>query len=908
MDLPLTGSFVEEENPRLKELQHKHRLLRARRLVGAFCSFVFRWEMQKFQKKWHKHADKFLRALIFAPQEHGKVLYGNILMEDGSIKHCTKLNIGDEVVSLDEKALQTSFSKVEQIEYHKIPTVKVQFASGRECICGEFHQFFTPNGWEEITNLYIGADIAVPRELPFFGNKSIGINIAKTLGLLIAEGGFSNSTITLTNTDIEVIKDFEKYSGFQVKPKSKNVKFGNWHLVPREEIRSFLENFSLLGKLSKEKFVPDEIFTAPQEEVLAFLATYIQGDGSFYFVRSKPQFEVGSASKQLIKDVYHLLLRFGISGRIYHKQTKLKDKVFPSWNIRLYHAQAVNLAKILLPLLVGERYRQAKKVDECIIETFCSSRDLLPKELWKKLQIAKKCWKSGYKFLYHNPNRWSLQQIADATGDPEIKKYAESNIFWDTLKNIKENGTINVPFITFGPHPTFVGEDIYHHNTTQMSLVRPLFKLGHNPNRLWKIISCNDDKAVDILGAITKTIESNSRLHEVFPNLQAAERATWTKHQITVKRDIQAIDGSIEALGVLATGSGDRATDLAFDDPVDFRNSIYQPNLRKMVKRAYTATWLGLLVKGGRVTYICNAWHHDDLTHDLKNKPQYHYKILNHAITEDFEAIEEWEGSKKPNQPKRIPLWKAEWPKSRLLETFDERRSLDFNRAFRHLAMEHQMFPFTKGLKESEIKMDEDAELADLEVPADFPRFTGVDLGTAKKKRSQTTLFTLAIDPDTLTRWPIDIRAGYWSGPDSARQIIEVNKEHQPFLFFVENNAYQSTLQEWIEEIEGGLDIPIMGYYTGSQVLDLEIGLPGIALQMEKKLWKIPKLDHGPTCQCSICQWREELANHPIGTKDIIMAMWLADRAAKRSIQEPSIRFVGESEEDEEDLALSELF
>ncbi|GAI57181.1 unnamed protein product [marine sediment metagenome] len=80
-------------------------------------------------------------------------------MKDGSLKHCTELKIGDKVVSFNEESLQTSFSKAEKIEHHKIPMVKVQLSTGRECICGEFHQFFTPDGWREIKDLYIGAYI-----------------------------------------------------------------------------------------------------------------------------------------------------------------------------------------------------------------------------------------------------------------------------------------------------------------------------------------------------------------------------------------------------------------------------------------------------------------------------------------------------------------------------------------------------------------------------------------------------------------------------------------------------------------------------------------------------------------------------------------------------------------------------
>ncbi len=439
-----------------------------------------------------------------------------------------------------------------------------------------------------------------------------------------------------------------------------------------------------------------------------------------------------------------------------------------------------------------------------------------------------------------------------------------------------------------------------HGKTTNMSLIRPLWLLGHNPNKILKVISCNDDKAVDILGVVSKLIQHNKKLREVFPHLRPAERASWTKHQITVKRDfMSAVDASMEALGILSTGSGDRATDLMFDDPVDFRNAIYQPALRKMVTRSYTATWLGLLVKGGRVTYICNAWHHNDLTHEIK-KPNYHYRILNQAISKDFKSIEEWFGVKK-RKIRRLPTWGSEWPTKRLIETFEERKALDFNRAFRHEALESGMFPFTPGLKKSTVVMEEDAELEDLDAPQDFPRFSGVDLGGVKKQNAQSSIFTLALDPETLTRWPVDIRAGHWTGPETARQLLEVYKEHQPFDIFVENNAYQHTLAEWMEEIKGGRELPIEGYYTGAQKLDLQIGLPSIALQMEKALWKIPDFKHGTLCKCEVCQWREELSSHPIGSSDILMAMWLADRAARRGEEEPNIRFIGGDEDDEED-------
>ena len=432
-----------------------------------------------------------------------------------------------------------------------------------------------------------------------------------------------------------------------------------------------------------------------------------------------------------------------------------------------------------------------------------------------------------------------------------------------------------------------------HGKTTQMAVFRPLFILGRNPNAWIKIISSNDTKGAEILSEIVANIESNEKLHEIFPNLKPAHKGSWTKHQIVVERTVRSKNPSIEAVGILSTGSGGRATHLIFDDPVDFRNSILLSSMRPQLIKAYKDVWLGCLMKDGRIIYICNAWHEEDLTQEIKKK-KYNFVLLTTKIDEKFTS-----------------LWPEVWPTARLIRVFGERGSDTFNRAFRHVAFNSKTLRFAGKLVGSMMKKEEDIrsleEFVEKHVSPEWPRFAGVDLAISKqKKAARTVIFEIAVDEDG-NRWPTYMKRGRFTSPDTARAILELYQEQPFYLMKVENNNYQQALIQWIDElleIEGKRKImpPIEGYMTGLQKFDPELGLPSLALQLEKKKWRIPNLDHSPTCQCGTCIWIDDLKKYPEGnsTFDTIMAMWFADRAAQASGREPNVRVLGEDEEVDE--------
>ncbi len=72
--------------------------------------------------------------------------------------------------------------------------------------------------------------------------------------------------------------------------------------------------------------------------------------------------------------------------------------------------------------------------------------------------------------------------------------------------------------------------------------------------------------------------------------------------------------------------------------------------------------------------------------------------------------------------------------------------------------------------------------------------------------------------------------------------------------------------------------------------MDLHIGLPSLAVEIENGMWGIPMAGHQNTtiadrlvgrrhkeqCNCPVCQWTQECFSFPIGLSDILMGWWIA--------------------------------
>jgi len=412
-----------------------------------------------------------------------------------------------------------------------------------------------------------------------------------------------------------------------------------------------------------------------------------------------------------------------------------------------------------------------------------------------------------------------------------------------------------------------------HGKTEQIAIGRALFHLGRNQALRVKIVCQDDRSAVKRLSAIKLHIESNSRIREVFPNLKPHPTANdWSKTTITVIREGADKDPSMEASGILSTGTGGRCDLIIFDDVVDFRNAIAQPALREMVKEVFKNVWSNLLTRKSRAIYIATPWHEDDLTAELQTNPE--WSVLRMPVLDDL-----------------VPIWKGQWTTARLAQRKNEIGNRAFGRGFHLVAItgEDQLFESIDNCIHPEYSLHD--------IDPSWPTYAGVDLGHSKRKQTgrrdlggkekpYSVIFLIAVDPDG-RRWPKDIRRGHWSGPETGKQIMDVHAQFDPDVIMVENNAYQETIVDWIKLTAPDKSIRLKTFTTGKNKADEAVGLPSLAAEFDNRSWIIPTDGEDRLAEVNNTwgAWYDEMKFFPaMALSDTVMACWFAREASRKAV------------------------
>lgn len=204
---------------------------------------------------------------------------------------------------------------------------------------------------------------------------------------------------------------------------------------------------------------------------------------------------------------------------------------------------------------------------------------------------------------------------------------------------------------------------------TTQCLGRTLYRLGNNPDARIKVICADDDSAADRVMMLRDMISRNRRLHLVFPNLKRhGSVEDWGKKSLTVQRETFSKDSSVEAAGILTSGTGQRSDEILFDDVCNFQNTIQHPAERELVKHAFKNVWIPTLGPTGRAAYIANRHHEDDLTSELERMPGV-WKVLDMSVRGD-----------PPWSP-----WEERWTTEALQQRELEIGSIEFDRTMRNI-------------------------------------------------------------------------------------------------------------------------------------------------------------------------------------------------------------------------------
>jgi len=239
----------------------------------------------------------------------------------------------------------------------------------------------------------------------------------------------------------------------------------------------FKEILGLTGD-AYTKRVPEWIFGLGKEETSALLKGYFSGDG---WVR-KSDIAVRSSSPLLLKDIQTLLLRFEIPLRVGTK--RLEDGTYGA---------TISSVKFLRNFFYEIGFLQEKNLEKLFNLLhkkvhYISDVVPLPKEFYPKLKSYLKSeigisrtykgWKSWHRnYTRYNSNigRELLKRITNRIstdgGNNQLIELANSDIFWDEVREIKERNIDDYVYdISVPGAENFVCNNVIAHNTREIQL------------------------------------------------------------------------------------------------------------------------------------------------------------------------------------------------------------------------------------------------------------------------------------------------------------------------------------------------------------------------------------------------------------------------------------------------------
>ena len=446
-------------------------------------------------------------VFVVGKRGSGKCLHGDslITLGDGSLVKIKDLEEDQQNIF----SLNQDFKMVEGAKSHfyKRPVTKlleITLRTGKKIKVTPEHPLLTVKGWQAAEKLDLSTRIATPRILPSFGDKALLDHKVKLLAYIIAEGHLSNGFVLFSNADDKIVNEFtysvkEFDSNLRVNVHSKKpcyrvsqIKKQVTREVPRNEsgqflggpgcdkssIRKWFEELGMYGKLALDRSIPNCIFTMPKQQISLFLNRLFSCDGTIYKKANHWFVSYCSSSTELISQVQHLLLRFGIVSRI---RKRIIQNKFESNELEIY-GENVNAYLQEIGFFGKKEERAAIALKEAVKIIRNPNVDTIPKEIWdmyKPNNWAEVGRKIGYahpkalrESQRYSPSRQKLLQIAKADESDLAMKFATSDIFWDEIRALKYiEGNFEVYDLTVPDNHNFVANDIVVHNSYTMGAI-----------------------------------------------------------------------------------------------------------------------------------------------------------------------------------------------------------------------------------------------------------------------------------------------------------------------------------------------------------------------------------------------------------------------------------------------------
>lgn len=432
--------------------------------------------------------------IVAARPSMGKCLSADseVLLEDGSVKTIEELYRQKQakLLTLQDNFKFTPTTASDFIDDGIKPVFCVQTRLGRKIETTITHPFLTINGWQKLGSLKAGEKIAVPRILNAFGTDEMRDCEVKLLAYLIGDGGLTANSPIFTVGKPALQADFEQsvaeFGG--VETVAANSKNGTFSLRIRKQggkspkanpLTAWLKNLEIYGLNSHQKFIPENIFTLKREQLALFLNRLFSTDGWVSVLKSgQPQLGFASVSERMIRQIQHLLLRFGVVANLKKRLVKYKDERRTAWQLDI--TDALSIQTFIREIGIFGKEDALERVEKSLENRrYQTNKDLIPPKIWQNIEAKKsaeswaslgrraeiKSWTNlhvGKRAL----SRKRLSAFATALNSENLQNLAESEIFWDEIVSIEYIGDKQVYDLTIPETHNFVANDICVHNTS----------------------------------------------------------------------------------------------------------------------------------------------------------------------------------------------------------------------------------------------------------------------------------------------------------------------------------------------------------------------------------------------------------------------------------------------------------
>ncbi|MBN1953637.1 MAG: DNA polymerase III subunit alpha [Anaerolineae bacterium] len=394
-------------------------------------------------------------------------------------------------LTCDLNTLQLSDGQVSAVMNNgRKPVFRLTTALGRTIEATSNHPFLAYEGWRLLAELETGDLIAVPRRIPVEGRTEWPEHHVIVLGHLLAEGNLCHpSSVYFYSSDDAQVTDYvraaERFPNVQCTVSQHKGTFSVYakrlHRGEPPGVVLWAQELGIWNKCAREKEIPAAVFELTNRQLGLLISRMWEGDGhinldgrSLYYA---------TASERMARQLQHLLLRLGIISRLRTVEFPYKDgrkgyQLFITGDgnfIAFYHQIAV--------YFVNKKRRDTVQT-LCLAEpTSMGTKDIVPIGVKALVRQAKQRAGTTWTQVHHDcgvatrefyPNhnngkkgytRHTIQQLADYFDDPALRRYAESDVYWDRVVDIayvgdKATYDIQVP----GTH-NFIANDILVHNS-----------------------------------------------------------------------------------------------------------------------------------------------------------------------------------------------------------------------------------------------------------------------------------------------------------------------------------------------------------------------------------------------------------------------------------------------------------